>query len=429
MKNKGFTLIELLAVIIILGILMIIAIPSVTNYIQNSRKEAYIKSALSIIKSATNEINSGKYEAYDTNVTYYLPASCISLENQATSPFGDWKESYVVVTYNGNKFDYYWTSLDTSGTGVYLTYADKLDMDRIYFNLKEIPTDATVGARSTIIKFTDCNVTDIDEIEANSIVEDESYYDPEKVILINNYKAMFTQGYRFQNILSNNGINKSEVVAIKRSTTLDETKNPFRIDCLSQTPNDASCREYDKEIYAWYDNDAKTLYWYSVALKPSVNYMSELQDNQDVEHNYFYGFTALVDISGVKDFDLTKTDGIVSMFDGCSSLTDISSLNKWDTSTIKYTRKTFRSSGITSIESIKNWNTSNFLKTDEMFKSSKVENFKPLENWDISNFETSTNIFALTPTNRNIDLVPYDSWLSQKSGWSWNWNYSSFASN
>ena len=38
MNKKGFTLIELLAVIIILGILMLIAIPSVTNYINNSRQ-------------------------------------------------------------------------------------------------------------------------------------------------------------------------------------------------------------------------------------------------------------------------------------------------------------------------------------------------------------------------------------------------------
>ena len=38
MNRKGFTLIELLAVIIILGILMLIAIPSVSSYINSSKK-------------------------------------------------------------------------------------------------------------------------------------------------------------------------------------------------------------------------------------------------------------------------------------------------------------------------------------------------------------------------------------------------------
>ena len=35
-KKSGFTLIELLAVIVILGILMIIAVPSVIKYIRGS---------------------------------------------------------------------------------------------------------------------------------------------------------------------------------------------------------------------------------------------------------------------------------------------------------------------------------------------------------------------------------------------------------
>ena len=58
MKNKkGFTLIELLAVIIILGILMIIAIPSVTKYISDSRKSSYVDTAKEIIAGARNAVN------------------------------------------------------------------------------------------------------------------------------------------------------------------------------------------------------------------------------------------------------------------------------------------------------------------------------------------------------------------------------------
>ena len=67
-NKKGFTLIELLAVIIILGILMIIAIPSVTTYINDSRKSAYVDTAKEIISGARNLVNSGELEMYDTGI-------------------------------------------------------------------------------------------------------------------------------------------------------------------------------------------------------------------------------------------------------------------------------------------------------------------------------------------------------------------------
>ena len=53
-NNKGFTLVELLAVIVIMGILMMVAIPSVTRTIENSRKDTFVDIAKSYGNAARN---------------------------------------------------------------------------------------------------------------------------------------------------------------------------------------------------------------------------------------------------------------------------------------------------------------------------------------------------------------------------------------
>ena len=54
LNNKGFTLIELLAVIVILALIMVIAIPQVLNSINNSRVSALHSEARSIVDAYSN---------------------------------------------------------------------------------------------------------------------------------------------------------------------------------------------------------------------------------------------------------------------------------------------------------------------------------------------------------------------------------------
>ena len=138
-KKKGFTLIELLAVIIILGILMIIAIPSVTKYISDSRKSAYIDTAKEIVAGTRNIVNEGKLGMYDTNTTYYIPAKYVNTENSLKSPYGEFTDTsaYVGVIFDGQGYKYYWISVDDAGQGIdNVTPLDKLDTDLIKSDLK-----------------------------------------------------------------------------------------------------------------------------------------------------------------------------------------------------------------------------------------------------------------------------------------------------
>ena len=155
MKNKGFSLIELLAVIIILGILMLIAIPSVTSYINNSRRETYINTINELVKGSQVMVNGGELEVNDPNTTYYVPASAVKTENGvATSPYGKISDAYIVVTYDGDNYDYYYVGRDSADMGIpAITKVDLLKKELIEGNLDITSTTVGIGERENIIVF------------------------------------------------------------------------------------------------------------------------------------------------------------------------------------------------------------------------------------------------------------------------------------
>ena len=153
MKNKkGFTLVELLAVIVILGLLMAIAIPSVTKYITQSRKKTLAASIHAYIDAVITQVNDGEYSFTDSTKIFAVPIECIPLEKGGTNPFGEWIQSndeywaYVLVQYDNINFNYIYgfTFKDSAGYGMYPITTTKMSS-----NGSEIATDLFVSRPKT----------------------------------------------------------------------------------------------------------------------------------------------------------------------------------------------------------------------------------------------------------------------------------------
>ena len=153
-KNKnGFTLVELLSAIILLGIVMIIAIPSITSYIGDSRKSAYIDTAKEYIKEAKKKVFAKDFDFYDKDTTYYIQIENIPLENGGDSPYGKWVDAYVAVVYVGqSEWRFYWYSIDEAGFKVDLTEDKDLDESDVYnISQGKINNRQPVGTRNNVV--------------------------------------------------------------------------------------------------------------------------------------------------------------------------------------------------------------------------------------------------------------------------------------
>ena len=116
MNSKGFTLIELLAVITIMGILMMVAIPSVSRTIENSRRDTFANIAHEYVSTIRNGVLADNIECVtEYDATKYITASATPdgwyyfhidtmdqgtqdlMESGGKSPFGNAEmEGYVL---------------------------------------------------------------------------------------------------------------------------------------------------------------------------------------------------------------------------------------------------------------------------------------------------------------------------------------------
>ena len=96
-NNKGFTLVETIAVIIILGVVLSIAVPSITNVVKSTNKNRMISDAETFISEVKEYVES---DTIGNTSNEYTLEDIKGKTKLSKSPYGEEykKNSYVDIT-------------------------------------------------------------------------------------------------------------------------------------------------------------------------------------------------------------------------------------------------------------------------------------------------------------------------------------------
>ena len=160
MNKKGFTLIELLAVIVILAIILLIAMPIVLNVINESRKGAFNSTGYGLVKTAENDYMRRALDGETVQVTYSFIGGTQQAPNPGTIDELDFtgqgpSDGSIVVTNDGNIY-----MAITDGTYCTVKEIDATDVKT--YDTDELIDAYNAEVTATIESMTNCNIADLE---------------------------------------------------------------------------------------------------------------------------------------------------------------------------------------------------------------------------------------------------------------------------
>lgn len=137
MKRNGFTLVELLAMLTVIGIIMIVAIPNISGMLKNQRLDFIKQDAKNMVESAKMKINKDRVLVKPKNgecivfALNYLDDN----DNIVNGPNGGKYEQFdsvVIYTREGSKYKYYVRLVERyKNQRIGITLVDSIDIDKL----------------------------------------------------------------------------------------------------------------------------------------------------------------------------------------------------------------------------------------------------------------------------------------------------------
>ena len=424
MKKEGFTLIELLAIIVIISILVLLAVPGVTGLINNSKKDLFKSEAITFIHDFDNAYvkKMSSRSAYGTTKGkvsilshdlgdgekeyYYL---CMELNDLVggkytnktlSSDYKGYVETYVdvedqsthtfVSITNGNyeivaseselKGENYQVK-GVSGSGVY-TCSASLTL----YNGVEHSDDSSLGNEDDLNNNGGSNNGESDNGGSNNGGSNngENSNNEEDT----NYPTLMAgpdMNAKVEEMLDNSGATSVRAF-IKTTTAPTASDNYINVAAASSS----------KPIYLWLKD--RVVYIYSDSKKIYMN-----SDSSKLFYNFYSDVTSL----DMSYFDTSKVEYMSYMFYKMENLTELD-LSNFDTSKVRYMTGMFGLNRKLKKLNISSFNTHLVVHMGGMFGY-----MQSITDLDLSNFDTSNVVYMIGMFNHvnvanNFNISSFD---------------------